>query len=100
MLLGSVATSIAVIAVAAIGLMMLGGRVELRKGAAVVIGCFVVFGASTIVAGIQSAARGYTEADGFVVAGPPPFASAPRQMAPAIPAASDPYAGASVPQNR
>jgi type IV secretion system protein VirB2 len=55
-LLGTVATTVAVMAVAAIGLMMLTGRMNWRFGATVIIGVFILFGATTIVAGIQSAA--------------------------------------------
>lgn len=55
-LLGNVATTVAVIAVAACGFMMLTGRMNWRFGATVIIGCFVLFGATAIVAGIQSAA--------------------------------------------
>lgn len=54
-LLGNVATAIAVMAVAAIGFMMLTGRMNWRFGATVIIGLFILFGASTIVAGIQGA---------------------------------------------
>ncbi len=56
-LLGTVATTIAVIAVAFVGLMMLTGRMNWRHGAAVILGCFVLFGAASIVAGIQTAAQ-------------------------------------------
>lgn len=55
-LLGTVATTIAVMAVAAIGFMMLTGRMNWRFGATVIIGVFILFGATTIVAGIQAAA--------------------------------------------
>lgn len=55
-LLGTVATVVAVMAVAAIGFMMLTGRMNWRFGATVIIGVFILFGAGTIVAGIQSAA--------------------------------------------
>lgn len=55
-LLGSIATAIAVMAVAAIGFMMLTGRMNWRFGATVIIGVFILFGATTIVAGIQAAA--------------------------------------------
>ncbi len=55
-LLGNVATTAAVIAVAACGFMMLTGRMNWRFGATVIIGCFVLFGATAIVAGIQSTA--------------------------------------------
>lgn len=57
-LLGTVATLVAVIAVAVVGLMMLTGRMNWRYGATVILGCFILFGAASIVAGIQSAAGG------------------------------------------
>lgn len=57
-LMGTVATVVAVIAVAAVGFMMLTGRVNWRHGAVVILGCFVLFGAASIVAGIRSAALG------------------------------------------
>lgn len=52
-LLGNVATAVAVIAVAMVGFMMLTGRMNWRFGATVIVGCFVLFGASAIVSGIQ-----------------------------------------------
>jgi|TARA_R100000049_G_C1928596_1_gene72721 type IV secretion system protein VirB2 len=55
-LLGSVATAVAVMAVAAVGFMMLTGRMNWRFGATVIIGVFILFGAATIVGGIQAAA--------------------------------------------
>ena len=57
-LLGNVATALAVIAVAATGLLMLTGRIDWRRGAVVILGCFIVFGAASIVAGIRSVAQG------------------------------------------
>ncbi len=56
-LLGNIATTVAVIAVAIVGFMMLTGRVNWRHGAMVIAGCFVLFGATVIVAGIQAAAQ-------------------------------------------
>ena len=55
-LLGTVATVVAVIAVAAVGFMMLTGRINWRYGVTVVLGCFILFGAASIVAGIHSTA--------------------------------------------
>ena len=57
-LMGTAATVVAVIAVAAVGFMMLTGRVNWRHGAVVILGCFVLFGASSIVGGIRSTAIG------------------------------------------
>lgn len=55
-LLGTVATVVAVIAVASVGFLMLTGRMNWRYGATVILGCFILFGATSIVAGIQSTA--------------------------------------------
>ena len=57
-LLGNIATTAAVIAVAVVGFMMLTGRIEWRRGLTVVIGCFIIFGAVAIVAGIRTLAGG------------------------------------------
>jgi len=57
-LLGNVATALAVIAVGATGLLMLTGRIDWRRGATVILGCFIVFGAAAIVGGIRSVATG------------------------------------------
>ncbi len=99
-LLGTVATSIAIIAVAGVGFMMLTGRLNVRAGATVVLGCFILFGASTIVAGFRSAL--YAEASGPVAYAPIP--RPPANMPPPPVAAQstpsgghDPYAGAAVP---
>ncbi len=54
-LLGTFATVVAVIAIAVVGFMMLTGRINWRYGATVILGCFILFGAASIVAGIQSA---------------------------------------------
>lgn len=56
-LLGTIATVVAVIAVASVGFLMLTGRINWRYGATVILGCFILFGAASIVAGIQSTAQ-------------------------------------------
>jgi type IV secretory pathway VirB2 component (pilin) len=58
-LLGNLATTAAVIAVAIVGFLMLTGRIEWRRGLTVVVGCFIIFGATAIVAGIRSVAGGF-----------------------------------------
>jgi type IV secretion system protein VirB2 len=55
-LFGNVATAIAVIAVGMVGFMMLTGRMNWKHGATVIVGCFILFGAGAIVAGIRGAA--------------------------------------------
>lgn len=96
-LLGTIAAAVAVIAIAAIGLGMLWGRIDLKRGAGVIFGCFIIFGASGIASGILNAAR--LADDGsrdHVYLPPPPPAPSPVITAPP---AYDPYAGASVPRN-
>jgi type IV secretory pathway VirB2 component (pilin) len=92
-LLGTVATTIAIIAVASIGFMMLSGRVNIRHGLTVIAGAFILFGASAIVAGLQASLAGA----GLAAAPPPPPASEAPPLPPAPPGNPDPYAGASVP---
>ena len=58
-LMGTVATVVAVMAVAMVGFMMLTGRMNWRHGTVVILGCFILFGATSIVAGIRAAAAGY-----------------------------------------
>jgi len=55
-LMGTVATVAAVIAIASVGFMMLTGRINWRYGATVIFGCFILFGAASIVAGIRTTA--------------------------------------------
>jgi type IV secretory pathway VirB2 component (pilin) len=92
-LLGTIATTIAIVAVAAVGLMMLTGRVNLRHGLIVIAGSFILFGASAIVAGIQGSTGGV----GLAAAPAAPPVAPPPALPPPRPANSDPYAGASVP---
>jgi len=95
-LLGTIATTVAVIAVASVGLMMLAGRVNIRHGLTVIVGSFVLFGASAIVAGIEASLPG---GDALPYAPPPAIADPPLAPPPPgpRPANQDPYAGASVP---
>lgn len=96
-LLGTVATMVAVIAVASVGLMMLSGRTDYRHGVTVILGCFVIFGASSIVAGVTATVSGSMGPEAEISASIPQ-PETPRNI-PATPAPQDydPYAGASVP---
>ena len=100
-LLGTVATTAAIIAVACVGFMMLSGRLSVRPGAAAILGSFILFGASTIVAGIQaslSASVPVAVSDVLPAMPPSRDTSIPATAALAAPLAdNDPYAGASVP---
>lgn len=95
-LLGTVATTVAVVAVASVGFLMLSGRVSFRHGATVIAGCFVLFGASSIVGGITGVA-GSDGAAAQAYAAPPPVPVAEPSVAASSAAPYDPYAGASMP---
>ena len=58
-LMGTVATVVAVIAIAVVGMMMLTGRMNWRYGATVILGCFILFGAVSIISGIRSVTAAY-----------------------------------------
>ena len=90
-LLGTLATTIAIIAVAWVGMLMLAGRLEIRRGLTTVAGCFLLFGASAIAGGIQAFVGG----GGTELAYVPPVA--PPVQPPPPTRNADPYAGAALP---
>ena len=96
LLLGSLATAIAVLAVAATGAAMLTGNMDIRRGATVILGCFLLLGAPVIAAGLYSALSG-------VAASPMRKAAPPAPKEPSVPPPInpfDPYAGTASPQQR
>ena len=87
--------AIAVLAVAAMGLSMLTGRLPVRRGLTVTLGCFILLGAPAIARGIVASVGtvvGVEPAPAAELA-TPVFNPPPN---PAQPAVEDPYAGASV----
>lgn len=98
-LLGPTATTVAIIAIAAIGFHMMQGRLPMRRGIETIAGCFLLFGAPVIAAGIIDATRGVDAgstsraADQFEATAIPP---APKFASPKPPPGYDPYAGASL----
>lgn len=92
-LLGTIGTAVAVLAVSSVGLLMLAGRVPVKRGMTVVVGCFVLFSAGSIAGALVASAGGRSEP---AVQNPAP---APPSYTPSLPrvAPYDPYAGASVP---
>ena len=94
-LLGSVAISLCVLAIAFVGLMLMSGRLAIRDGARVVIGCFVLLGAPLVAAGL----RGVADEASQAVPGGPVTIEPPPAPAPLPPSAYDPYAGASLRQD-
>ena len=99
LMLGSVAIVIAVLTVAGVGAAMLTGRTDVRRGGTVILGCFVVFGAPLIAAGLREVLGSGVDSSLTVRAASPPTIVAPPSPPP-VPEAYDPYAGASVPQQR
>lgn len=56
-LLGELAVGLCVIAIALLGIMMLAGRLPLRNGARIILGCFTLLGAPVIAADLAQAWR-------------------------------------------
>ena len=92
LLTGPAATTIAILAVASFGFLMLTGRTDLRRAARVIIGCFILFSASAIASGIVGALQ----------PPPPPAPEPPPAYVPSTPkpTSSDPFPGASIPNQR
>jgi type IV secretory pathway VirB2 component (pilin) len=94
LLFGPLATAIAVIAIASIGIALMSGRVDVRRGLSVLIGCFLLFGARGLADGLRSAV---TEREQYTRANAPPspvFSKPPPSSSNTN--AFDPYAGAAV----
>lgn len=95
--IGTPATIIATIAVAAVGMLMLQGRLPLRRGSTVIFGCFIIFGAAVMVQGLMqmvaTSNSGGIAGDNRTAAVDPPLTI----VAPPQSQVYDPYAGASVP---
>lgn len=66
LLLGSISQLVAVIAVACFGLLMMQGRIDWRRGVRIIVGCFILFGAPVIAAGILTAAGSGGSAPGRI----------------------------------
>ncbi|WP_230482644.1 TrbC/VirB2 family protein [Sphingomonas sp. Leaf21] len=94
MITGSLATLVATIAVGTAGLAIMMGRLPVRRGAEIVLGIFVVFGAPAIARGISALPMPERAEMSLPASNPPIVVRAPPM------AAYDPYAGASVPQTR
>lgn len=94
LLLGSVATIVATLALAAIGFGMLQGRLPIRRGIVVIMGCFIIFGATAVAGGLMDLSFARSDRSPRET----PVASTSRPPAvPSQPQVYDPYAGASVP---
>ena len=88
---GTFAISLGVIAVALVGLMLMTGRLAIRDGIRVVLGCFLLFAAPMIAASLRAGA------DGVATPFPPPMSIFQKPAPTPLPPANyDPYAGASL----
>lgn len=92
---GTTASAIAVLAIASVGLAAMAGRIPSRRLVRVVVGIAVVFGAVTLSDGLAGRSNEPLPID------PPSQPVLPAVTTrPRVSAVYDPYAGASVPQNR
>jgi type IV secretory pathway VirB2 component (pilin) len=96
LLLGPVAVAIAVIAVACLGILILQGRIPVRRGVVIVVGCFILFGAPTIAAGLEDVIAG-TDIERIPDPAPIVRSPSPAPTSPPTSPGYDPYSGASVP---
>jgi type IV secretory pathway VirB2 component (pilin) len=91
---GSLATSLCVIAVAILGLLLLTGRLRVRRSIEVVVGCFLLLGAGLLAVRLEQLAGGVAgaaagDSEQIIV----PASTVTKQPPPAN---YDPYAGASL----
>lgn len=84
---GELALVVTTIAVAIVGLMMLDGRLDWRRGARVLLGCFLIFGAGTISSAFMMFGDGVTAA-------PVQYPSAAPQPSSQSGESNDPWASA------
>jgi len=78
-LLGPVALTIAILAVAAYGFLILSGHVDWRRGVRIVIGCFILFGAPLVATGIMGVSGSGAADDAIAMHEPPAYQPSPRQ---------------------
>ena len=91
---GSLATGLATLAFAAVGLAMLTGRLEVRRGFAAILGCFLMIWAPAIARGVLGFWPAPPTARQKLVAMPVPAAR--NLEAKKAQETADPYAGASL----
>ena len=89
-LLGTAATAIAVICVAGVGYQFLTGRVPARRAITVILGCFILFGASGIAVALGALASRGPMTDSAEQEAPLPPQVVPISMPPSR-AAPDPF---------
>lgn len=90
---GSMVPALCVLAIALLGLMMLGGRLPIRTGVQVVLGCFLLLGAPLVARELQSLAQAEAGDASTITAVVAPTSEPAKPLPPAN---YDPYAGASL----
>ncbi|MFL0357587.1 TrbC/VirB2 family protein [Erythrobacter sp. GH1-10] len=95
LLLGELALTLCVLAVAFVGFLMLSGRLAVREGLRVALGCFVLLGAPTIAVAISGAFERSESVDPTIVEAPSPSPRGDLESA-----EYNPYAQASVRDDR
>lgn len=88
---GSLALGLATLGVAGIGFAMLSGRFQIRRGIAVIVGCFLILGAPAMARGIMGM-TGPSVAVPVAAIEPPPRPVEAKKVR----TVDDPYAGASL----
>ena len=92
---GSLTISLCILAIALVGLLMMGGRLPVRTGLRIVLGVFVLLGAP-VMASALIVSSGYAGSPSLAMPQPRPLPEETRSL-PASP--WDPYAGASLRQD-
>lgn len=93
-MLGSLATVVAVMAVAWLGFLFLQGRIPARQSLSVVIGAFVLFGAGQIANGLQTIGSDPAPTGSQPLSPSPLIVPQVRPQAASPATGFDPYAGA------
>ncbi len=95
-LLGPIATSMAIVAVALLGFAMLMGRINIHRALSVLLGCFLLFGARGIAEGLRSVGGNEAAAPSSAAGPPPPIYPNVPKVHGGNSNAFDPYSGAAV----
>jgi type IV secretory pathway VirB2 component (pilin) len=89
---GGLATALCIVAIAMLGMLMLGGRLQVRTGLKVVAGCFLLLSASLVAGGLQGVARNSASGPADMRDGPMVVEAEPDEI---LPPARSGYRGVS-----
>lgn len=94
LLVGPVAISVGVLAVAGVGFLLLQGRLPARRAGSIALGCFILFSATTVARALGGVSLSSAAVDAPAI-DPIPVPVYPQTSAPE--SAADPYGGAAAP---